>query len=271
MRCLNDRKKTNIFHSSWLTVIIVAIIIMFIPKFILSHSGRTDSSGCHTNRTIGEYHCHNAPSVTPPPAAERVPPAPETVPAIESSPESPPPVKFSPEQRLLRLEQLLDRLEQKLPELEKCLSKTSKIIIDKSTINAFHNDYRRDPGLTIDNNRGTFWHSDNMTGGERKWLAYEFPETITISAIELINDYVNFYAMGELKIIISQDSTNGEDGTWTIIKQIPGDTDFPNGESKIIFDSLVSAKWVKLEMTFQGRGAHGSTPAFYLSEINFFK
>lgn len=25
----------------------------------LSHSGRTDSSGCHTNRKTGEYHCHN--------------------------------------------------------------------------------------------------------------------------------------------------------------------------------------------------------------------
>jgi hypothetical protein len=26
----------------------------------IAHSGRTDVSGCHTNRQTGEYHCHNA-------------------------------------------------------------------------------------------------------------------------------------------------------------------------------------------------------------------
>jgi hypothetical protein len=32
-------------------------IITTQPAF--SHSGRTDSSGCHTNRKTGEYHCHS--------------------------------------------------------------------------------------------------------------------------------------------------------------------------------------------------------------------
>ena len=28
-------------------------------KNILSHSGGTDSQGCHTNHKTGDYHCHN--------------------------------------------------------------------------------------------------------------------------------------------------------------------------------------------------------------------
>jgi hypothetical protein len=26
---------------------------------VFSHSGRTDSSGCHQNKRTGDYHCHN--------------------------------------------------------------------------------------------------------------------------------------------------------------------------------------------------------------------
>src|SRR5262245_39030000 len=39
----------------------------------LSHSGGLDSSGCHTNRKTGDYHCHRAPS--PPPSYERTAPS----------------------------------------------------------------------------------------------------------------------------------------------------------------------------------------------------
>jgi len=143
--------------------------------------------------------------------------------------------------------------------------------IDKSAITAFHNDYRRDPALTIDIDRTTFWHSDNMTGGEVKWLAYKFSQTTTLFSIEVINDYTNAYNMGELNILISQDSTDGNDGNWTIIEQIPGDSIFSGGDSFIDFNTAISTKWIKLEMTYQGRGAYGGTPAFYLSEINFYQ
>jgi len=30
-----------------------------------SHGGGLDSSGCHTNRKTGEYHCHRSPAATP--------------------------------------------------------------------------------------------------------------------------------------------------------------------------------------------------------------
>jgi hypothetical protein len=39
----------------------------------LPHSGGLDSSGCHTNRKTGDYHCHR--SQSPPPSSARTQPA----------------------------------------------------------------------------------------------------------------------------------------------------------------------------------------------------
>ena len=50
------------------------ILTLTIPFFTLAHSGRTDSSGCHTCRTncpnwgldYGEYHCHRSKGIAQP-------------------------------------------------------------------------------------------------------------------------------------------------------------------------------------------------------------
>lgn len=34
------------------------------PLALSAHSGRTDASGCHTNRKTGDYHCHVSKSET---------------------------------------------------------------------------------------------------------------------------------------------------------------------------------------------------------------
>lgn len=40
--------------------IAIAILInLFAAEVALSHSGRTNSEGCHNNRKTGGYHCHN--------------------------------------------------------------------------------------------------------------------------------------------------------------------------------------------------------------------
>lgn len=43
------------------TLIMLSIFLFLLvpvePTF--SHSGRTDSSGCHTNHQTGDYHCHS--------------------------------------------------------------------------------------------------------------------------------------------------------------------------------------------------------------------
>jgi len=140
---------------------------------------------------------------------------------------------------------------------------------EELSITAFDNDYRRDPALTIDADRSTFWHSDNMVEGDVKWIAYRFSTATTISSIEFINDYTNTYTLGELKIMVSDDSITGLDGNWSVIKELPGNTIFSNGEGVVSFLSLITTRWIRLVMTYEGRGAHGGTPAFYLSEIKF--
>ncbi len=36
----------------------IFLIVSLWPIGVLAHSGGTDSSGCHTNRKTGDYHCH---------------------------------------------------------------------------------------------------------------------------------------------------------------------------------------------------------------------
>ena len=57
-------------------LLVILIGIFFIPVISFAHSGRTDSSCCHTCRTncsnwglsYGEYHCHRAKSLPQPKA-----------------------------------------------------------------------------------------------------------------------------------------------------------------------------------------------------------
>jgi len=39
--------------------ILVIILSFFSVNSLVSHSGGTDSYGCHTNSKTGGYHCHN--------------------------------------------------------------------------------------------------------------------------------------------------------------------------------------------------------------------
>ena len=38
----------------------ILLTILLLPLSVSAHSGRTDSSGCHTNKKTGDYHCHGA-------------------------------------------------------------------------------------------------------------------------------------------------------------------------------------------------------------------
>ena len=38
-------------------IMFLFLLVSVEPAF--SHSGRTDSSGCHTNHQTGDYHCHS--------------------------------------------------------------------------------------------------------------------------------------------------------------------------------------------------------------------
>ncbi|MDH5511394.1 MAG: YHYH domain-containing protein [Nitrospinota bacterium] len=39
-------------------ILAVSFLVAVAAPFAMAHSGRTNSSGCHTNKKTGEYHCH---------------------------------------------------------------------------------------------------------------------------------------------------------------------------------------------------------------------
>ena len=44
----------------------VLFTLLLFSTVTFSHSGRTNSAGCHNNRKTGDYHCHNSkPSYVP--------------------------------------------------------------------------------------------------------------------------------------------------------------------------------------------------------------
>ncbi len=47
--------------------LIRALVVLF-PVLLYAHSGGLDSSGCHTNRKTGDYHCHGGAKAAPQPA-----------------------------------------------------------------------------------------------------------------------------------------------------------------------------------------------------------
>ena len=66
----NETKSTINFLESMdkNTAIVVSALIAFLgllPSAAMSHSGGTNSSGCHENSKTGDYHCHTPKSGTP--------------------------------------------------------------------------------------------------------------------------------------------------------------------------------------------------------------
>jgi hypothetical protein len=58
MRFKTLRRKILIFSS---ILILVFLSLILNPNDSFSHSGRTDSYGCHHDRKHGGYHCHSGP------------------------------------------------------------------------------------------------------------------------------------------------------------------------------------------------------------------
>jgi hypothetical protein len=44
--------------KSTLSLLLTLSLLISTPAF--AHSGGTDSNGCHTNTSTGDYHCHNS-------------------------------------------------------------------------------------------------------------------------------------------------------------------------------------------------------------------
>ena len=126
------------------------------------------------------------------------------------------------------------------------------------------------PGNTIDDDISTFWHGTNdIKTGMTDYLIYNFSQPYDVRRIDFINEAANnTYQMGMLDIQISQNSTDGYDGTWSVIDHIDHDFTPPGGDFTR-FINTGPTSWIRFKMNYQGKAAYGITPAFYLSEVDF--
>lgn len=146
-------------------------------------------------------------------------------------------------------------------------------LISNSTISAAGNDNRTDYPIsnTLDGNLATFMTTNTLSNGTVVYVAYEFASAIKLSRIEIVDNYTNNYNMGDLDVQVSQDSTDGINGTWVTVTSITAaSTNFVSGDGAIQINRT-NVKWMKLRMTYTGTGAYGSTPAFYLTDISFYQ
>lgn len=121
---------------------------------------------------------------------------------------------------------------------------------------------------TLDGVYTTFMTTPELNIADTVTLTYQLPDLTDIESIDLVNDYIDEYALGDLTILVSSDSTDGADGTWETITQMNSTNHgFVNGDGNVLIER--NMKWLKLKMEYYGSGAYGSSPSFYLSEIIF--
>jgi len=150
---------------------------------------------------------------------------------------------------------------------------------------AFRSDYPLTK--TKDNLLNTFMTTPTVFLGDTRTIIYEFRyvdflRVINLKCIDFIENYVETlgpdagqiypYNMGELTIWGAvTDGSSPRDSDWVEIASIDArNNSFVKGDGSVSFNTI-SVNWIKLEMTYNGYGAFGGTPAFYLSEIYFYE
>ena len=149
----------------------------------------------------------------------------------------------------------------------------ASLLIDDSNITVFGTVFNGHiPAHTSDDDLGTFWHGTNVQIGESNYLAYKFKQPYDIFEMEFITGFFNAYYLGEMDIQKSNDSTNGVDGNWITLIEDYYNENVGDDERFSIITDFKSIQWIRLQMTYEGRGANGSdnSKSFYLNELNFY-
>lgn len=167
------------------------------------------------------------------------------------------------------------RIAEEIPEEEETEEEVQTSKVDESTWTVFDPDDRMDyPATNItDNDPSTFWTTTSLNMGDDRVLVFGFQNAINLHHITIEENYVNSgFLLGDLKIYVSSDSTDGSNGTWTEIgiTSIDPLAEYLEGEGTINIEAE-SVKFIRLEMTYNGERAYGGSPSFYLSEIDFYQ
>lgn len=115
-----------------------------------------------------------------------------------------------------------------------------------------------------------FMTTDSLNYGDIISIAYQMPSAREINEFQFYTILdIQEPSIGDWALRYSQDSSDGSDGTWVQIDN----KDYSYSASQAFGDlkfSAISAKWIQLRMQYNGRGAYGPAPQFYLKEIYFY-
>lgn len=130
--------------------------------------------------------------------------------------------------------------------------------------------FRGTMGDAFDGNKGSFIYSYNVAMNDTMNVAFRLTAPSYVECVKFTDDYTNQYSLGDLEVLVSSNSTDGENGTWSLASTMNNaNTSFVNGDGVIHIGQ--SALWIKLRMKYTGTGAFGASPAFYLSEFEVFE
>lgn len=116
--------------------------------------------------------------------------------------------------------------------------------------------------------------------GAKRELLLISNRPIDIAYMRIKNHYNNMYAFGDLRIRARSDNSCGlsgdsksvhDDGGWTTIATATKDTanSQSNGDTTL-FTYSCAVTCLDIEMTYNGTGGYGSSPEFYVSEIELY-
>lgn len=113
-----------------------------------------------------------------------------------------------------------------------------------------------------DDNNNTFMYSSELSQNDNLFFTIELHDATCVNSIEINDFYTESWALGDLKIYGSIDGINFE-----LIQDLKFIAENQNNFiNSILIQSKV--KYLKFDMTYNGEGAFGSTPSFYISELN---
>jgi hypothetical protein len=124
--------------------------------------------------------------------------------------------------------------------------------------------------LAIDLNQNTFAYTPTLSLGTTYWSAFKLNAVTRINHIKVYDLFTNRWALGDIVIYSSADSTDGYNGTWTVVSNNQA-IDIIYATTGTVFLINQNLRWLKIQSTFNGQGAFGQTPSFYMSEVTIWE
>jgi hypothetical protein len=118
---------------------------------------------------------------------------------------------------------------------------------------------------TIDGDPNTFMTTDPLVIGQTVTSEFILAAPTNLSCIQFQNDYSDGYAMGDMTVEVSADGVS-----WNSVSALNAlNNPFAGTQGEMAVSGSGITR-IRLSMTYNGSGAFGATPSFYLSEFKVY-